>query len=130
MKNFNTKEVDAYITKQVGKARSILEELRDIIKSTIPKVEEEILWGYPFYKNHGIIAGIAAYKKHVSFQVADSLKNEDRKILEEKGYTLGEKRIQIKFEQKVPTTAIKQILKAQAKINEVKIWEKKKSTFN
>jgi len=41
-------------------------------------------------------------------------------MLEEKGYTLGEKRIQISFDQKVPTTAIKQILKEQAKMNEAK----------
>ena len=97
-----------------------MKELREIIKTTISEVEEEILWGYPFYKYHGILAGITAYKKHVSFQVADSLKSEDRKALEEKGYTLGEKRIQIKFDQKVPAVEMKKILKAQAKINEIK----------
>ena len=78
------------------------------------------MWGYPFFKYHGILAGITAYKKHVSFQAADSLQDEDRKVLKEKGYTLGEKRIQIKFDQKVPSVVIKQILKAQAKLNEAK----------
>jgi len=120
MKNYNTKDVDSYIAEQAEEARSILTELREIIKSMIPKVEEEILWGYPFYKYHGILAGITAYKKHVSFQIADPLQSEDRKTLEEKGYVLGEKRIQIRLGQKVPTTTIKQILKAQAKINEAK----------
>ena len=120
MKNYSAKDVDSYIANADKEARSILKELRKIIKSTIPQVEEEILWGYPFYKYHGILAGITAYKKHVSFQIADSLQSEDRKTLEEKGYTLGEKRIQIKFDQDVPTTAIKQILKAQAKMNEAK----------
>ncbi len=120
MKMSKPKDVDAYIAEQAEEARPILEELREIIKSTIPQVEEEILWDYPFYKYHGILAGITAYKKHVSFQIADSLQSVDRKTLGEKGYTLGEKRIQIKFDQKVPTTTIKQILKAQAKINEAK----------
>ena len=115
-----SKDTDDYIARQVKEARPILEELREIIKSTIPQIEEEILWGYPFYKYHGILAGITAYKKHVSFQVADTLSSEDRKTLEEKGYTLGEKRIQIKFDQRVPTAAIKQILRAQAKMNEAK----------
>ena len=114
------KDVDVYVAKQVKEARPLLAELREIIKLTIPKVEEEILWGYPFFKYHGILAGITAYKKHVSFQVASSLKSEDRKILEEKGYSLGEKRIQIKFDQKVPATVIRQMLKAKAKINEAK----------
>jgi uncharacterized protein YdhG (YjbR/CyaY superfamily) len=120
IKILKSKNVDAYIAKQVEAARPILNALREIIKTTIPKAEEEILWGYPFFKYCGILAGITAYKAHVSFQVADSLKIEDRKTLKEKGYTLGEKRIQIKFDQKVPVTEIKQIMKAQAKINETK----------
>ena len=121
MKTTNTKAVDEYIEKQSKEAGQILEELRKIIKSTIPQIEEEILWGYPFFKYNGILAGITAYKKHVSFQVADSLQSEERKTLEEKGYSLGEKRIQIRLDQKVPTTEIKQILIKQAKINEKKI---------
>jgi len=125
MENNNSKEVDEYIAKQTEETRLLLQELRKIIKSTIPQVDEEILWGYPFYKYHGILAGITAYKKHVSFQVADSLQSEDRKILEKNGYTTGQKRIQIKFDQKVPTTEIKQILKAQAKINDAKKSEQK-----
>ena len=114
------KDVDSYIADSAKESRSILRELRKIIKSTIPKAEEEILWGYPFYKYQGILAGITAYKKHVSFQIADSLQSKDRKALEEKGYILGEKRIQIRFDQKVPAIIIKQILKTQAKMNEAK----------
>ena len=120
MKNYRAKDVDTYIAEQAEEARPILGEIREIITSTIPQAEEGILWGYPFYKYHGILAGIVAYKKHVSLQIADPLQSEDRKTLEEKGYTLGEKRIQIKFDQKVPTTVIKQILKVQAKMNEAK----------
>jgi len=52
--------------------------------------------------------------------LAAELQSEDRKTLEEKGYITGKKTIQIKFDQKVPTTAIKQILEAQAKMNEAK----------
>jgi uncharacterized protein len=120
MRNYSAKDVDTYIAGSPEVAQPHLEELREIIKSTIPQAEEGILWGYPFYKYHGILAGITAYKKHVSFQVADLLQSKDRKTLEEKGYIIGEKRIQIKFDQKVPTTAIKQILQAQAKTNEDK----------
>ena len=75
MKMSKSKDVDAYIAEQAEKARLILKELREIIKSTISKAEEEMLWGYPFYKYHGILAGITAYKKHVSFQVTGSLQN-------------------------------------------------------
>ena len=120
MKMSKPKDVDSYIANSEREARPKLEELRKIIKSTIPKVEEGISWGVPFYKYYGALAGFAAYKNHVSFGFADVLQSEDRKMLEEKGYITGKKTIQIKFDKKVPTTAIKKILKAQAKMNEAK----------
>lgn len=72
----------------------------------------------PFYKYHGILAGFAAYKNHVSFGLCAVLQNKNRKMLEEKGCKTGKQTIQIKFDQNVPSTAIKQILKA--KMNEDK----------
>ena len=114
------KDVDSYLANSGQEARPKLEELRKIIKSTIPKAEEGISWGMPFYKYYGFLAAIAEYKKHVSFQIADSLQNGDRQMLEEKRYATGLKRIQIKFDQEVPTTMIRQILKTQAKMNEAK----------
>ena len=120
MKMSKPKDVDSYIVNSGREARPILKEIREIIKSTIPKVEEGISWGVPFYKYHGALAGFAAYKNHVSFGLAAVLQSKDRKMLEKKGYITGKKTIQIKFDQKVPITAIKQILKAKAKMNEAK----------
>ena len=115
------KDVDSYIANSGREARPTLEELRRIITSTIPKVEEGISWGVPFYKYHGQLGGFAAYKNHVSFGPwVDVLKSKDRKMLEKKGYITGKRTIQIRYDQKVPTTAIKQILKAKAKMNENK----------
>ena len=101
MKMSKPKDVDSYIAKSDREARPKLEELRKIIKSTIPEAEEGISWGVPFYKYYGALAGFAAYKNHVSFGFADVLQSEDRKMLEEKGYITGKKTIQIKFDQKV-----------------------------
>ena len=41
------KDVDAYIAAAPTEARPILEELRRIVLTTIPKVEEKISWGVP-----------------------------------------------------------------------------------
>ena len=115
------KDVDSYIANSAREARPILKEIRKIIKATIPKAEEGISWGVPFYKYHGELAGFAAYTKHISFGFgADVLQSKDRKMLEEKGYKTGKGTMQIKFDQKVPTTTIKQILIAKAKMNEAK----------
>ena len=120
MKMYKAKDVDSYIANSGREASQKLKEIRKIIKSTIPKVEEGISWGVPFYKYHGILAGFATFNNHVSFGLCAVLQSKDREMLEKKGYITGKKTIQIKFDQKVPTTAIKQILKAKAKMNEAK----------
>jgi uncharacterized protein YdhG (YjbR/CyaY superfamily) len=114
------KDVETYIAEAAGEARPILKEFREIIKSTVPQAEEGISWGMPFYKYHGPLARFTAYKRHVSFGFGDALKSSDKRMLAEKGYETVTKIIKVKFDQKVPTTAIKQLLKAQAKRNEVK----------
>lgn len=112
------KNVDAYIANADEESRPIMEELREIIKSTVPETEESISWNVPIYKHHGILAGFSVAKNHVSFGI-DVLEEEDRELLKEKGYKTGKKTIQIKFGQKVPTNIIKKSLLAQAKINEL-----------
>ena len=121
MKMYKAKDVDSYIANSGIEARPKLKEIREIIKSTIPKVEEGISWGVPFYKYHGILAGFASFKNHVSFGFCEiMIQGKDREMLEKKGYITGKKTIQIKFDQKVPAIVIKQILKEKAKINESK----------
>ena len=120
MRMYKAKDVDSYIADSGREAGLKLKEIQKIIKSTIPKVEEGISWGVPFYKYHGALAGFAAFKNHVSFGFCVVLQSKDREMLGKKGYITGKKTIQIKFDQKVPATAIKQILKSKAKINEVK----------
>jgi uncharacterized protein YdhG (YjbR/CyaY superfamily) len=120
MRNYKAKNVDEYIANAPKEAQSKLRETRAVIKSTIPKAEEGISWGIPFYKYHGVLVGFAAFKNHVSFGFADVLQSRDRKMLEKKGYINGKKTIQINFDQKVPAIVIKQILKAKAKKNEAK----------
>ena len=114
-------DVDSYIASSGREARSKLEEIRKIIKSTIPKAEEIIWYNVPFYKYHGELAGFAAYKNHVSFGFgADVLESKDREMLEKEGYKTGKGTMQIRYDQKVPTTAIKKILKTKAKMNKAK----------
>ena len=121
MKMYKAKDVDAYIANSAAEARPLLNELREIIKSTLPKAEEKISWGVPFYRYYGPLVGFATFKSHVSFGLGLSgLESKDREKLEKKGYITGKKIIQIRFDQKVPATAIRQILKAQAKINKAR----------
>ncbi len=116
MKDIKPKTIDEYITAAPEESQKIMEKLKELIEATIPSAEGEISWNVPIYKYNGILAGFSVAKKHVSFGI-DSLKDENRKILEEKGYKTGKKTIQIKFDQKVPTAELKQLIKQQSKIN-------------
>ena len=118
MKNYSAKDVDEFIASSAPEARHKLQEVREVIKSTVPSAEESISWGVPFYKYHGVLAGFAPKKRHISFGLVTVLTAKERETLEKKGYPTGSKTIQIKFDQPVPTAEIRQILKAKAKMNE------------
>ena len=110
------RDVDAYIAAAPDQARPILEQLRTIVLTTIPDVEEKISWGVPFYRHQGEIGGFAAYAKHVSVGFG-AVASSDRTALEAKGYKVLKDTFQIKFDQKVPAAAIRKILKAKVKAN-------------
>jgi uncharacterized protein len=120
MKDYLAKNVGEYIANAPKEARPKLRELRSTIKSAAPKAEEGISWGVPFYKYHGLLSGFVALKDHVDFGLAFALQSKDRETLGKKGYVTGKKTIQIKFDQKIPATMIKQIIKGKAKTNEAK----------
>lgn len=115
----SSKDVDSYIANADKEARSTLEELRELIKSTIPATEEGIKYNVPFYEFDNSHVGLSAHKNHATIGIgADALQPEDRKMLEEKGYKTGKETIQIKYGQKVPSAVLKQLLTEKA--NEAK----------
>jgi uncharacterized protein YdhG (YjbR/CyaY superfamily) len=116
-RDYNAKDVDAYIKGYPKDAQLKLTELRRLIKATIPNVEEQISWGVPFYRKNGLLGGLAAFKTYVSFGVAFTLSSALREELEKKGYETGSRTIKIYFEKKVPVRILRRILKAKAKEN-------------
>lgn len=127
MTNYSVKNVDEYISAAPQEARPHLREIRATVKSAIPKAEEKIGYGKPFYKYHRWLVGFDVYKHHIGFEIYEGqLPSEIRKSLEENGYKTGNKTFQIRYDQKVPAAAIKKLVKAQVKLNEVKAENKKK----
>lgn len=116
MEDLKPKTVDEFIDISPHESQEVMIKLKKLIESTEPNANGGISWNVPIYKHNGILAGFSLAKKHVSFGI-DSLTDEVRKTLEEKGYKTGKKTIQIKFDQKVPSEEIKQLIKEQAKLN-------------
>jgi len=110
------KSVAEYISNSAEEARPIMEELQKIIKSTVPEAEERIAWNVPNYRLNGVLAGFAAYSKHISLGFSEGgLSDEERKMFENEGYKTGKGTVQIKFDQDVPSDSIKKVLRSHAK---------------
>tara|TARA_R110002033_G_scaffold70430_3_gene121926 strand:+ start:366 stop:722 length:357 start_codon:yes stop_codon:yes gene_type:complete len=118
MEDSKPKTVDEFIDISPAGAQEVLIQLKNLIETTEPTAVGGISWNVPIYRYNGILAGFSLAKKHVSFGI-DSLTEDVRKVLENKGYKTGKKTIQIKFDQKVPVAELKQLIKDQAKRNEI-----------
>ncbi|MCL2038522.1 DUF1801 domain-containing protein [Candidatus Saccharibacteria bacterium] len=119
MRIYKAKTVDGYISAAPEGARAISKELREIMLDAAPEVEEKISWGIPFYRYKGVLGGFAAMRGYVDFGFCDYLTDEVKKEFEAAGYATKKKIIQIRFDQKVPTSLIAKLVKARVKANEV-----------
>jgi hypothetical protein len=56
----------SYFAHQPPDKRELLEELRALVKKTVPHATESIKWGVPFYQRSGKnVCALAAFKEHV-----------------------------------------------------------------
>lgn len=117
MENSKPKTVDEFIQISPTESQKLMLQLKKLIEATVPDAIGGISWNVPIYKFHGILVGFSLAKRHVSVGI-DTLPENVRKSLEEKGYKTGKKTIQIKFDQKIPTKEIKQLIIEQAKLNQ------------
>ncbi len=118
MKNYSAKTVEEYIASASTEARKKLREVRLAVRTAVPKAEEKISWGVPFYWQCGALVGYGAGNGYVLFGLAFALDAKDRALLEKKGYATGKKTFKIGFDQAVPVTVIRRMLKARAQINQ------------
>ncbi len=66
MKKFAT--VEEYLADLPADKAAAIEHLRVQIKAVVPEMEEKISWGVPTFTLNGqYVAGVAAYKNHISF---------------------------------------------------------------
>jgi uncharacterized protein YdhG (YjbR/CyaY superfamily) len=60
--------VEEYLADIPADKAAAIQHLREQIKAVVPEIEEKISWGVPTFKLNGqYVAGVAAYKNHVSF---------------------------------------------------------------
>jgi uncharacterized protein YdeI (YjbR/CyaY-like superfamily) len=60
-------EVDDYIAGAADFARPILKKIRSLFHKACPQIQETIKWGFPHFECKGIVASMAAFKRHAAF---------------------------------------------------------------
>jgi uncharacterized protein YdhG (YjbR/CyaY superfamily) len=120
MKASSAKTVDEFVADAPKEAQAVLQQIRSIIKTAVPGVDETMGYGKPYYRYHGWMTGITLYTKHLGVEIWDGLSDKDRKDLELLGYKCGSKNFQIQYDQEVPAELLTRLVKAQAKRNEDK----------
>lgn len=59
--------VDAYIERSGDFAKPILKRFREIVHSAVPRADETIKWGAPYFDYKGPLCGMVAFKRHCAF---------------------------------------------------------------
>ncbi|GAY72373.1 DUF1801 domain-containing protein [Lentilactobacillus kosonis] len=95
---------------QVG-ARPLLTALKDQILSETSAPEEKISWGQPFFILPDKKLSTSAYKDHVSLQTSVNLPDDLITTANQAGYSTGQKRLNIKFDQAIPREVVSKIIK-------------------
>lgn len=125
-------KIDSYISKSQDFAKPILTHFRKIVHKAVPKVEENIKWGFPNFDYKGPFCGMAAFKQHCSFGLwKASLINDKYNILQTKDRTAMGNFGKVRSLNDLPDDKILiEYLKEAAKLNDKGIKLEKKKTHN
>jgi len=110
--------VDAYLGTLTSRERETLQNLRVLIKETVPKVEERISYGTAVMFSRGLdLFGFVAQPKHLSFltaspKLAAAMKGEIAKTHKVSGAT-----IHFSPEHPLPAALVKKIVRARVREN-------------
>ncbi len=112
------KTVDEYFATVPPPARNVLEKLRLVIRSVVPKDATEVIsFAMPAFRQKKIIVWYAAFLGHCSLFPTAVVIEKFRDEL--KGYTISKGTIQFPLDKPLPTALIKRIVKARlAELNE------------
>jgi uncharacterized protein YdhG (YjbR/CyaY superfamily) len=120
------KDIDEYIDLQPENARSILSEIRQTIKETVPEAEELISYQMPAFKYHGMLAWFAAFNHHYSIFIPRQILNLFEEELKPFELSKSKSAIKIPLDKPVPVKLLSKIIKSGAKANVEKAQLKRK----
>ena len=108
--------VDEYIAHAPEEAQEKLQELRAVIKASVPEAEERINYGMPYYFYKGRLVYFQLWKKLIGFYVPTPVVEEHKSELQ--GYETTDATIRFPLDEKLPLDLIKKLVEARKKKND------------
>ncbi|AVK63483.1 DUF1801 domain-containing protein [Lactobacillus sp. CBA3606] len=99
-----------YISQAAPQAQPVLQALQQLITTELPQATPKIKWHLPFYDLDQKYVSIAAYKAHVSLSISADLSPAVLATAKAAGYTTGQKRLNIAFDQPIPVALVTAVL--------------------
>jgi uncharacterized protein YdhG (YjbR/CyaY superfamily) len=109
------KTVTEYISSFPQPAKTMLKQLRDVIKAAAPQAEEKISYNMPAYMLHGRLIYFAGYKNHIGFYpMASGIETFKKEISK---YKWAKGSVQFPLDQPLPLDLVNRIVKFRVKQN-------------
>lgn len=100
--------VEEYIGLQPEEAQTILSELVQIVRDSVPGVHERIAWSMPRFEKDGRSISCAAFKKHVSLYADVEVFDACKPQLD--GYVIKKNVLYLPYGQDLPKDVIEHIV--------------------
>jgi uncharacterized protein YdhG (YjbR/CyaY superfamily) len=108
--------VDDYIALAPKEFQGRLQELRKVIKETVPEAEEKMSYGMPYYGYKGRLVYFAFAKKHIGLYIPPPIIEQHNDEL--KHYVTSVSAVQFPLDEELPFPLIKKLIIARMKHNE------------
>lgn len=105
------KTIDDYLAKLGTDQRAALEKLRQSIRAAAPAAEECISYQLPAFRQHGMLVGFGATKKHCAFYLmsGSTVEAHADELAE---YDTSKGTIRFPADKPLPATLVKKLVKA------------------
>jgi uncharacterized protein YdhG (YjbR/CyaY superfamily) len=105
-------DVPEYIATAPKETRAQLRELRKLVKAAVPKADEIVSYGMPYYKYKGRpLTGFAPFKAHIGVFALPVHGN-----MEVKPYVHAKGTVHLPIGEEMPTALLTKLLKERAKL--------------
>ena len=124
MNRTTSEDVDEYIARFPEDVQTILEQVRQTIRSAAPEATERISYQMPAFHQQGNLVYYAAWKKHIGFY--PPISDEDEALKNETAIYAGPKgNLKFPMDQPMPLDLITRIVKQRIKENSARVTNKR-----